>query len=73
MIQVEAGVWAFYSGDMNQDEFIDTTDFPIYDADNQAAATGHLVSDLNGDGITNATDYPIFDNNNQNAISSMHP
>ncbi len=73
------GIWSFYSGDINQDQFIDANDYPFFDYDNfNAVAFVYLDSfgvdsDINGDGFTDANDYPIFDNNNFKAVMSIHP
>ena len=74
MIEVETGVWAFYTGDLNQDEFIDPFDFPIFDADNFALVSfDYYATDLNGDGFVDPFDFPIYDGNNFNLIFSIHP
>jgi hypothetical protein len=73
MIEVEPGVWAFYSGDINQDGFIEAMDFPLINNDNDAFAEGYLSADINGDGFVEAMDYPILNNNSDNFIESMHP
>ena len=74
VISVDPGTYAFYSGDMNQDEFIDIFDFPDYDNDNQNfVAFAYVNTDLNGDGFVDIFDFPIFDSNNQNFIFSIHP
>ena len=72
--QVETGVWAMYTGDMNQDEFIDSNDFPQYDLDSFNAVTNmYVATDLNGDGFVDGNDFPIYDLNSFNGISSIHP
>ena len=73
MAEVETGIWAFYSGDMNQDGFVDSFDFPAYDSDNLSFATGYLATDLNGDGFVDSFDFPTFDTNNINFISVINP
>jgi hypothetical protein len=71
--QVEPGVFAIYAGDLNQDGFVDVFDFPIFDADNAAFASGYVVSDMNGDGFVDVFDYPVFDANNQAFIMAVIP
>jgi hypothetical protein len=73
MIEMEPGVWAFYSGDINQDGFIEGSDFPLLNNDNDAFAEGYLSTDINGDGFVEGSDYPILNNNSDNFIESMHP
>ncbi|MEC4048585.1 Ig-like domain-containing protein [Flavobacterium sp. SUN046] len=73
-IVLENGVYALYSGDLNQDGYIDASDFPIFDLDNQISLSNiYAATDLNGDGYVDASDYPIFDSGNQNAVSFILP
>jgi hypothetical protein len=73
MKEMEPGVWAFYSGDINQDGFIETSDFPILFNSNDNFEEGYLITDLNGDGYVDSSDYPILFNNSDNFIESIHP
>jgi hypothetical protein len=66
-------VFAIYSGDMNQDGYIDVFDYPIFEQDNFDQLTGYYVSDLNGDGYVDVFDYPIFELNNFNQVSLLRP
>ncbi len=70
---MEAGVWAFYSGDLNLDEAIDGSDFPIIFDDIESSAFGFLATDLNGDGSTDNSDLPSISDNSDNSIFSVHP
>ncbi|MBL7772952.1 MAG: hypothetical protein JNM95_08830 [Chitinophagaceae bacterium] len=54
---VEPGVWAIYSGDINQDGAIDVFDYLLQDTDIIASVSGYLPFDLNGDGSVDAFDY----------------
>lgn len=58
-----------YSGDINQDGFINGNDFTFYSG--QFGSSGYLVSDLNGDGVVNGNDFTIFSNNF--GKSTIHP
>ena len=76
MIETEPGIWAFFTGDMNQDDFIDGNDFPEYDF--ESASSGlydgvYTGADMNGDGFVDGNDFPIFDGNSSNAVSAVHP
>jgi len=72
--QFGEGIYSFYTGDLNQDEFIDIFDFPQYDIDNQSfVAFVYAATDFNGDGFVDIFDFPVYDNNNQNFIFSLHP
>jgi hypothetical protein len=73
MIEVETGVFAMYTGDINQDEFIDPFDYPSFELDNVTFASGYLATDLNGDGFIDPFDYPVFELNNVNFVTSVHP
>jgi hypothetical protein len=73
MIEVETGVFAMFTGDINQDEFIDPFDYPTFELDNFGFASGYLATDLNGDGFIDPFDYPVFELNNFNFVSSVHP
>jgi hypothetical protein len=73
MIEVETGKFAIFSGDINQDEFIDPFDYPSFDIDNINFESGYKATDLNGDGFIDPFDYPIFDINNINFAMSAHP
>ena len=74
--EVEPLVWAFFTGDINQDDFIDGNDFPQYDTE---SASGGLYdgtytpTDMNGDGFVDGNDFPVFDNNSSNFITAIYP
>ena len=73
---VEPGIWALYTGDINQDDYIDGNDFPQYDSE---SASGGLFdgtytsTDINGDGFVDGNDFPVYDFNSSNAVSAVHP
>jgi hypothetical protein len=73
MIEVETGKFAIFTGDINQDEFIDPFDYPSFEFDNVTFAGGYLATDLNGDGFVDPFDYPVFELNNVNFVMSAHP
>ena len=74
MAEVEAGVWAIYSGDLNQDGFIDGNDFPGFDNDSfNGVAGSYQATDMNGDGFVDGNDFPVFDINSFNGLSVVHP
>ncbi len=73
-IEIESNVFAFYTGDLNQDGYIDGFDYPMFDLDAQANLTGvYVATDLNGDGYVDGFDYPLFDANAQNNMSILSP
>lgn len=73
MIQIDS-VWEMYTGDFNQDGFIDANDFAAYDIDASVGVSGEYVeTDFNGDGFVDGNDFPIFDVNSQNGVHTIHP
>jgi len=72
-VEVEPGVWAFYTGDINQDENVDIFDAPELDSDIANFFFGYYRTDLNGDGNVDIFDSPILDANISNFIFSAHP
>jgi hypothetical protein len=73
LTQVEPGVFAIYSGDVNQDENIDLLDLGIVEADIVNFNFGYLTTDINGDGNVDLLDAPTVENNINNFIFSAHP
>ncbi|MBX7041527.1 MAG: hypothetical protein K1X85_01390 [Ignavibacteria bacterium] len=75
-IQVDASpynVFAFYSGDVNQDGTIDATDISMIDNDAANFVSGYVVTDLTGDDFVDGTDFVIADNNAANFVSVIRP
>jgi len=73
MVEVEPGIWAIYSADINQDEYVDSFDFPIFESDMLNFAFGYFTSDLNGDGYVDSFDFPLFELNMLNFVQSIDP
>lgn len=74
MIEVDPGVWAFYSGDVTQDGFIGGDDVGQVDNDNLAGLYfDYLTSDVNGDGFVGGDDVGIVDNNNLLGVYYLYP
>lgn len=68
------GEFGMYSGDINQDEYVDSFDYGDYDLDVQNNVSGvYVATDLNGDGYVDSFDYGLMDINTQNNVSSQHP
>lgn len=65
--------FAFYSGDLNQDESIENTDFTIQEVDITNSEFGDRPADLNGDGVVDNSDADFLINNANNFIYSQHP
>ncbi len=73
MIEVDPGVWALYSGDINQDENVDLLDLSILEADISNFQFGYLATDMNGDGNVDLLDIPIVEANINAFVFSIHP
>jgi hypothetical protein len=71
--EIESGVWAFYSGDVNQDGSIDAFDYVILDPDVINGVSGYLDTVLTGDGFVDAFDYVLLDANLIGGIGSIVP
>jgi hypothetical protein len=67
------GVFLIYSGDINQDGFVDGNDFVDVDNDNANFVSGYTDTDVNGDGFVDGNDFIIIDNNNSNFIGIVKP
>ena len=73
-VEVQTGKWAFYTGDLNQDDFIDGNDFPAFDTDSfNGVAQVYVATDMNGDGFVDGNDFPVFDVNSFNGVSAVYP
>ena len=59
---VASGVYAFHSGDINQDASINSTDLSSLELSLQNHPTGYAIWDLNGDGMTETADYSLLEN-----------
>ena len=70
------GFFGIYSGDVNQDEYIDTGDVTVIDNDNLSGLFlpgGYWLTDINGDGYVDTGDVTPADNNNSAGVLSQHP
>ena len=73
MTLVASGVYAFYNGDINQDEIIDNSDSDTLFFDIENSNFGFITTDLNGDGSVDNSDADSFFVNVENSIFSNHP
>ena len=73
MILVDPGIWAFFSGDINQDEVIDGSDSTDLINNIENLNFGVLPTDLNGDGVVDGSDSTTLINNTEDLIFSQHP
>lgn len=73
MVEVESGVWALWSGDVNQDELIEATDYSSIENGVVNFTFGYFATDLTGDALVEASDYSLVENNVQLFLFSAHP
>jgi len=73
MKQVSPGVYAIYSGDINQDANIDNLDYSTWEEDANIFTSGYFATDLNGDGNVDNLDYSIWETNSNNFVYSISP
>ncbi|MCB0729031.1 MAG: hypothetical protein KDD00_16310, partial [Ignavibacteriae bacterium] len=66
-------VFAFYSGDINQDGFIDLTDVIQINNAANTFTTGYVVTDLTGNNIVDLTDVLMAYNNASAFVSVIRP
>jgi len=72
-VEIENGIFAFYSGDLNQDENIDLLDLSILDTDINNFEFGYFATDINGDGNVDLLDGPNVEDNVNNFIFVSKP
>ncbi|MEZ4690199.1 MAG: hypothetical protein R3A12_08435 [Ignavibacteria bacterium] len=75
LIQVDSSpdVFAVYSGDVNNDAFIDMADVLYIYNDAINFVTGYELSDITGDNISDVTDVLIAYNNSGMFIAAVTP
>jgi hypothetical protein len=73
MKMLALGVYGFYSGDINQDGFIESLDFPSLFNDSDNLSEGFFATDLNGDGFVESLDFPLLFNNSDALIELLRP
>jgi endonuclease/exonuclease/phosphatase family metal-dependent hydrolase len=65
--------WCIYSGDVNQDRYVNLTDITLIGNDAFNYPTGYRLADLNGDGYVDLNDLTICDNNSYKSVSTKKP
>jgi hypothetical protein len=73
MKMLALGVYGFYSGDINQDGFIEGLDYAPLFNDSDNLLEGFQTTDLNGDGYVEGLDYPFLFNNSDALIELLRP
>ncbi len=73
-LKLKGSKYCLYSGDINQDGFIDLLDVvPIYNGAKNFITGNYLVTDLTGDGIVDLLDVTLCFNNSGNFIRLRRP
>jgi hypothetical protein len=72
-INMGAGVFALYSGDVNQDGAIESSDYFQMENDVINILFGYLNTDLTGDGAVESSDYFLMENNIIQTIFVQRP
>ncbi len=67
------GVFALYSGDVNQNGIIDTADISAFSLKAKLFLTGYLNADLTGDNIVESSDFSMLENNVKLGVTVAHP
>jgi hypothetical protein len=72
--EVATGVFAIYSGDCNQDGYVDPLDLSLVDQDSYNYVSGSaLATDVNGDRYVDPLDLSIVDQNSYSYVGIMKP
>jgi hypothetical protein len=72
-VQVSPGVWAMYSGDLDQNDNIDLIDLSILEHDINTFQFGYLSTDMNGDGNVDILDIFILEQNINQFVFAQYP
>jgi hypothetical protein len=72
-VEVEPGVFALFTGDINQDGVVDGLDYNDWENDNNNFAGGYFSTDLNGDGIVDGLDFIYWEQNGNNFVGAVVP
>ncbi len=73
LVEVEPGIFALWSGDVNQDGLIDESDFTSVESQVINLGFGYYPSDLTGDGLIESSDYSLIENNYVLQLITMRP
>lgn len=65
--------FAMFSGDVNQNKFVDLTDVTLTYNDASAFVSGYKVTDVNGDNVTDLFDLLIVYNNSSAFVQAFEP
>ncbi|MEO8209494.1 MAG: PQQ-dependent sugar dehydrogenase [bacterium] len=72
-LKLKGSRYCIYSGDVNQDGFVDLSDLTPIDNNSYNFILGYFRTDLNGDNFTDLSDYALAINNDLNFVSVIRP
>ena len=72
-IQMAPGIFALYTGDINQDDVVDGLDYNDWETDNNNFGSGYLAADINGDGVVDGLDFIYWEQNSNNFVGVAMP
>ncbi len=70
---LKSGKYCIYSGDVNQDGYVNLADVLQTFNSSSQFETGYIVTDVNGDNIADLSDITIAFNNSQNFVQKVTP
>ncbi|MBK9333283.1 MAG: hypothetical protein IPM96_12965 [Ignavibacteria bacterium] len=70
---LKGGRYCFYTGDVNNDQIIDSEDLAMVENDVFIYTTGDVITNLNGDNIVDIDDLAIADRNAENLVMTERP
>jgi hypothetical protein len=73
LVNLTDGNFAFWSGDINQDGLIESTDYSSIENSSQNFLFGYVPDDLNGDELVESADYSMIENNSQLFLMIARP
>ena len=76
MHTIASGLYGVWLGELNGDEYLDSQDYSVYEADTYSSGYLGLYmldGDLNGDAYVDATDYAVYDFNSNQGTYMQRP
>jgi len=72
-LKLVSGKYCIYTGNVNQDDIVDSGDMNPVENASVAITVGYVVEDVNGDGIIDSGDMIIIENNSMDLITVITP
>lgn len=72
-VNIAPGVFAIFSGDVDQDNSVDLSDLSDIETNSQLSTYGYLPFDITGDNKCESTDYSLVENNYNSGIMVKKP